>query len=664
MTESSAGERRYRPPSAAQYAHAHALRYPAPPVVPGPQPTHSRPRPRQAPAVSPGCLLVAAGGVCLLSLVVAGAAVGWALARPPAPVFHPHGGNRGVWGGHWVAAHAADRDTPRLPPRSQRAVTEQPPPPPPPPPPRPTPTPVPTTVSDACLPTLSIEGGVKLPPRVLAEGVAVGDSRLASVPQYLRGKLLWELDPQSKYKLHCPCGLVPRCAAYVMAVHCAPRSLWRPPLWATRRCAPVYHSGGKEFKMTLRRHTWDAHSSYELHMEEPLLREHDSKSLRWLGVVMDTHPACDGSEAKCNAEPMCRWVSSPHPECRTWECEGSDDDPSDVVPSCDLSGTDAAARIRALEREVEVLRASSAERKPKRAVQPRLLLGGEDPQGGRSFAQSLLRLKDAFLAGWTMARYQEAAKHFNKSVASRCDLWAKGNLKHTHLVVAHTSSAASGAFEQALRLAFKGDSGSVRSGPVRYGDLEPPWAVEGREGSKHADLCAVLPPTDDDSLAVPGTLSGLADAAALYTRANRTHMTAMRRLCDRAVGEEATRLCADVWHVLVERAKAVLAKRFAVVGVSERVEDTIAVARCRLPWLRESGEGLPPIAEQPVHELPGASAALRDAARSLRGLHTAAAAILSADVECCARLAAADKNSAKRPLGDKNAAGVATDKNR
>eukprot|EP00756_Hemistasia_phaeocysticola_P057215 Hpha_TRINITY_DN33843_c0_g1::TRINITY_DN33843_c0_g1_i1::g.27517::m.27517 len=109
MAEAVPTERRYRPPSAAQYVHKFVpppgsqqspglgAQTPSPFQTP---PIHLRPyRHHVRSAGSASCLLGAAGAVCLFSLVCAGVAAGWAMARTqPAAVER-----RRPWKQEWAA---------------------------------------------------------------------------------------------------------------------------------------------------------------------------------------------------------------------------------------------------------------------------------------------------------------------------------------------------------------------------------------------------------------------------------------------------------------------------------------------------------------------------------------------------------------------------------
>eukprot|EP01062_Namystynia_karyoxenos_P077409 TRINITY_DN7790_c0_g2_i1.p1 TRINITY_DN7790_c0_g2~~TRINITY_DN7790_c0_g2_i1.p1 ORF type:complete len:522 (+),score=78.15 TRINITY_DN7790_c0_g2_i1:77-1642(+) len=259
--------------------------------------------------------------------------------------------------------------------------------------------------------------------------------------------------------------------------------------------------------------------------------------------------------------------------------------------------------------------------------------------------------------------------YLNTLISKRCPRFFSRRFRHTRMMFTHVPKTGGQALQVVLykemeRFGLE-PSRRLLAGHLRYGDVKR-W----KRGwmSKRPDLMTVL--RDPESLILSNwaymhrkgghashttaekynTLTeylrhelddGAGDGFALFYEGSRENRTLdhLRAQCTRArfKGGEYAKACAGVWQVFFQKVALLLASRYTIVGVLERMEDTLEVARCRVPWMRN-------VTQVPKRNArPDAAAGLTPGERKLlsrktthaMALYRIANRILDEDLKCC-----------------------------
>jgi len=123
----------------------------------------------------------------------------------------------------------------------------------------------------------------------------------------------------------------------------------------------------------------------------------------------------------------------------------------------------------------------------------------------------------------------------------------------------------------------------------------------------------------------------------------------LRGFCSwtRRLSQEWRCLCSDLWREVLDRSAEVLAQRYTAVGLLERMEDSLEVMRCRVPWLHTLKEiprhnarpGKAASKKPRRHHNPRRGSLLQKKTFLQNGLYEFASKLLDADLKCCRRRA-------------------------
>eukprot|EP00756_Hemistasia_phaeocysticola_P062873 Hpha_TRINITY_DN6328_c0_g2::TRINITY_DN6328_c0_g2_i1::g.145521::m.145521 len=222
---------------------------------------------------------------------------------------------------------------------------------------------------------------------------------------------------------------------------------------------------------------------------------------------------------------------------------------------------------------------------------------------------------------WSEADLGRAPQLLDLLIERRCAYFSEPGWEHKRLVFTHVPKTGGQSLQMALYKSAErkgmNPKDTLLTGHLRYGDVRL-WKPAFADPPKHTDYVTVL--RNPQRLVVsdyeymrrnpkhPGHKAaqrfkslehylseemddGTGSQFALFTESPRKNMTleALRAHCTRARHRSSgdprlPKVCASGWRIFLLKAAVLLATRYNVVGVLERLEDSLEVARCRIPW--------------------------------------------------------------------------------
>eukprot|EP00756_Hemistasia_phaeocysticola_P048201 Hpha_TRINITY_DN22632_c0_g1::TRINITY_DN22632_c0_g1_i1::g.192768::m.192768 len=283
----------------------------------------------------------------------------------------------------------------------------------------------------------------------------------------------------------------------------------------------------------------------------------------------------------------------------------------------------------------------------------------------RALLKEYERLVETVSSGWDVS-VVEAGHNLDE----RCSHFSSENLRHKRLVFTHVPKTGGQSLQTALALEANRsgvDKKNLYMGHMRTGDVWA-WYKQTRD-TRGTDYVTMLrDPVDTlvsdyhfmrrttthnnnaninsygrfDDWLLSAHDDGGPNGLALFAPWNRTSKTInkIRSFCSRMRWrpQEWRCLCTDLWRVYLDHTAELLTQRYAVVGVLDRLEDSLEVLRCRVPWL----QGLKSLPHKNMRtdrkpkEVRNEEA-LRRKTYLQRGVYNFASRLLDADLACCRR---------------------------
>eukprot|EP01062_Namystynia_karyoxenos_P033657 TRINITY_DN24743_c0_g1_i1.p1 TRINITY_DN24743_c0_g1~~TRINITY_DN24743_c0_g1_i1.p1 ORF type:complete len:480 (+),score=135.57 TRINITY_DN24743_c0_g1_i1:78-1442(+) len=289
-------------------------------------------------------------------------------------------------------------------------------------------------------------------------------------------------------------------------------------------------------------------------------------------------------------------------------------------------------------------------------------------------------LQPAGMTPWTDEQLASAPQRLKRLTASRCARFHDEPRRHRRLVFTHVPKTGGQSMQIAIyrnaKTAGMDPKEDLLTGHLRYGDIFS-WHPQFFNPAEETDFITVL--RDPQALIRsdysymrrnphhPGYLGaqrfrslghyiqtelddGTGTAFALFAEHSRKNQTLerLRALCTRARRNQGRDprlqwLCREGWAIYLARAAELLATRYAVVGILERLPETLEVLRCRLPWLKQL-DSIPLHNKRPSNTSDSASAELWKAKTYQENrFYGWAQRMLDADLRCCRQRAAAPR---------------------
>eukprot|EP01062_Namystynia_karyoxenos_P017558 TRINITY_DN16471_c0_g1_i1.p1 TRINITY_DN16471_c0_g1~~TRINITY_DN16471_c0_g1_i1.p1 ORF type:complete len:386 (+),score=102.75 TRINITY_DN16471_c0_g1_i1:76-1158(+) len=259
------------------------------------------------------------------------------------------------------------------------------------------------------------------------------------------------------------------------------------------------------------------------------------------------------------------------------------------------------------------------------------------------------------------------ARHLGSAVSKRCTLFKdKARWKHKSLIFTHIPKTGGQSMEIALRRNAAAQKVQLVAGHNRIGDLRESYPKLFRTGDE-ADLLTVFrepsalllsdfhyiqrhPDHGDHYRLKDMTLrehlekdfdDGVGDGLGLFTQTGRKDkiLERLRGLCTSArIRSKPYRcLCSELYGLFFQKTLELLAARYAVVGVLERLPETLEVARCRVPWLKNFSD-VPHHNRRPSHskkEDAHDTRLMKEKTFMVSAVYKAVNRMLDADLQCC-----------------------------
>eukprot|EP01062_Namystynia_karyoxenos_P042472 TRINITY_DN31047_c0_g1_i1.p1 TRINITY_DN31047_c0_g1~~TRINITY_DN31047_c0_g1_i1.p1 ORF type:complete len:563 (+),score=168.81 TRINITY_DN31047_c0_g1_i1:63-1691(+) len=280
------------------------------------------------------------------------------------------------------------------------------------------------------------------------------------------------------------------------------------------------------------------------------------------------------------------------------------------------------------------------------------------------------------LGTWGPREVAATATLLKREIASRCRRFFNASrYPHKSLVFTHIPKTGGQSLQAALGgSAQRHNVRDISAGHIRYGDVlhgpnKKTYFGAGREADfmtifrdpvsliisnyhyirrnpTHGSHKRMLEMTLDEHLERDhddGTSDGVLALFSQATRANRS-VEDMRGLCNSARLRKLPHrcLCSSLWHTFLLRMLRLLAQRYTVVGVLERLPETLEVARCRIPWTRDLQVPHNNVRPPSQRKTPDRydPALMRRKTFILAAVYRAVNRILDEDVKCCRAAAA------------------------